>query len=290
MNYKTYLIKEQYKSVYYFLKNNGFSENYIKNLRKKMGYIKINGCNSNIKNSLNKNDILEIESSPNLKTSIMHCIIPLDVVYEDEDYLLIYKDSGISCMPTKSHYNSNISGAICYYMNQKDNNFVLRVINRLDKDTAGFIMIAKNSIAQKELKIFNKTYTAVCEGIIKRKKIISKKIETIKINGINQLKRIISPTGKDATTFVTPLSVNLEKNLSLLKIEIDHGRTHQIRLHMSYIGNPLLGDEIYGTKSNYLSHTALYCNKVSFYHPFKNIYLEFEHSYENDFLEILKFF
>lgn len=287
MALKKYVIKSKFKSVYYFLKNQNFSENYISNLRKKMGYIKVNGEITNMRHPLNYNDILEIEDSPNNKSTIMHCILPLNIVYEDRDYLLVYKESGIPCMPTKTHYNYNLAGAICYYMKDKSPNFVLRIINRLDKDTAGIIIVAKNSIAQKDIKNINKTYAAVCKGIIDKPIIIDKKIETISNNGINQIKRIISNIGKDAKTFVKPICSNKNINMSLIELELEHGRTHQIRIHLSSINHPLIGDEIYGEKSNYINHTALVCNKLTFFHPYKNKIIKIDIPYPNDFSNLI---
>lgn len=287
MSLKKYTIEENYKSIYYFLKNQKFSENFITNLRKNMGFIKVNGEVTNIRKALKYGDILEIEDSPNKKTSIMHCILQLDIVYEDKDYLLVYKESNLSCMPTKAHYDLNLAGAICYYMKDKSTNFVLRMVNRLDKDTAGIIIVAKNSIAQKDIGNINKTYTAICNGIIDKKIIINKKIETISVNGINQIKRIISNTGKDAKTYVSPIYYSKKENLSLVEVNIEHGRTHQIRVHLASIGHPLLGDSIYGNNSPLINHTALICNKLSFFHPYKKKYLYFSIPYPKDFQNVI---
>ena len=158
MKYHEFDINKEYENIYFFLKEKGFSENYIKNLRKTWGNFIVNETIVNIRQGLNAGDKLKVCSSPNPKTDIQTCIIPLDIVYEDEYYLLINKPSGISTMPNRSHYNNNISGAIAYYMQDKDSNFVVRILNRLDKDTAGIIIVAKDSIAQKEIKNITKKY------------------------------------------------------------------------------------------------------------------------------------
>lgn len=288
MSYTLYKIERDYKNVYYFLKNNKFSENYIANLRKKLGYIKVNDEITTIKQPLHLGDKLEIESSPNSKTTIMHCILPLDIVYEDEYYLLVNKPSNLTCMPNKSHYSNNLAGAIVYYMSKKDENFVLRIINRLDKDTSGIIIVAKNSIAQKDIKSIEKTYYALCDGIIDKYQIVNKRIKTETFNGINLPRRIISDDGQDAETIITPIKVNKDKNISLVSLKLIHGRTHQIRVHLSSISHPLLGDSVYGKESDLISHTALYCKKISFYHPYLNKTLEFEVPYEEDFKKIVE--
>jgi 23S rRNA pseudouridine1911/1915/1917 synthase len=266
MKFYTFIIERSYNSIYYFLKDKGFSENYISNLRKAWGNFVVNGEVVNIRKPLNTNDKLEINSSPNTKTTIMHCILPLDIVYEDEYYLLINKPSGISTMPNRSHYSNNLAGAICSYMKEKDENFVLRISNRLDKETSGIVIVAKDSIALKSLNA-QKTYYALCEGVIESEIIIDEKILTINENGINQIKRIISPLGKDAKTFIKP--IKNDGIHTLLEIKLEHGRTHQIRVHMSHIGHALAGDRLYGKASQLINRTALHCGNVEFYHEFK---------------------
>lgn len=292
--YRTYIITSPYKSVYHFLKDNQFSENYITNLRKEMGNIRVNEKEVTIRKMLFPNDKLEINVNPNTKTSIMHCIIPLDIVYEDDYYLIINKPAGLPCMPSKSHYSCNLAGAICYYMNSKDDNFTLRIINRLDKDTQGLIIVAKDSIAQKEIKDINKIYFAICEGVIENDIIVNKKIKTVTHGKLNEHKRIIAIDGQDAITYISPIkSLEILNNgskeiVTLIKVSLKHGRTHQIRVHLSSIGHPLLGDALYGTKSDLISHTALICNEIDFYHPFLNKFLRFSVPPSNDFKKIIE--
>ncbi len=285
MKYFDFAINKEYKNVYLFLKDEGFSENFITNLRKTWGNIKVNNTIVNIRQPLKHNDILSINSNPNQHTAIMQCILPLDIVFEDEYYLLINKPSGISCMPNKSHYSCNLAGAICHYMKNKEENFVLRMINRLDKDTAGLILIAKDSISQNKVKDIEKTYYAICEGEIAKEITIDKKIKTLSNNGINERKRIISDDGQEAITLVTPISTNTK--LSLIKLKLKHGRTHQIRVHLSSIDHPLLGDEIYGNKSDIIDHTALICKELSFFHPFKKVNLAFNIDFPDDFKKVI---
>ena len=98
-------------------------------------------------------------------------------------------------------------------------------------------------------------------------------------------KREISPNGKHATTYVKPIFYN--KNYTLIGAKLEHGRTHQIRIHLSSIGHSLVGDTLYSQKSNLIDHTALICKKVSFFHPYLNKTLNFEIDYPNDFKNLL---
>ena len=286
MKYQSFKIDKNYSSIYYFLKNEGFSENFITNLRKNWGNFVLNGTIVNIRASLKCGDELKLNSNPNAKTSIMQCILPLDIVFEDEYYLLINKPKGISCMPNRRYYQNNLAGAICYYMSQKDDSFVLRMLNRLEKDTTGIIIIAKDSISYNKIKNIEKNYIAICTGKIDKNLIINKKIKTEVKEGINTRKRKISSDGQSATTFITPISYN--NNYSLIKLNLIHGRTHQIRIHLSSIYHPLIGDELYGKQSDFIDHTALICNEVCFYHPYLNKYLNFKIDLPNDFRNLLK--
>ena len=277
----TFNIKKEYKSIYLFLKQNGFSENYISNLRKSWGNIIVNDQIVNIRQHIYSGDKLQINSSPNAKTTIMQNRLPLDIVYEDDYYLLINKNSGISTMPNKSHYDNNLAGAICNYMAEKDEDFVLRISNRLDKETSGIVIVAKDSISLKELGEVKKTYYAICEGVIKEPICINEKIATLTENGINNIRRIVSPSGKDAVTNVVPIKNNGKQ--TLCKITLEHGRTHQIRVHMSHIGYPLCSDSLYGTTSPLINRTSLHCKEVSFYHYIKKEMIHIETPLPKDF-------
>ncbi len=293
IKYQHYQITKNYSTIYFFLKDNDFSENFITNLRKHMGYIKVNGNDVTINHSLSIGDDLAINSNPNNKTTIMQCILPLDIVYEDEYYLLINKPAGLASMPSKSHYSFNLAGGICFYMKDKDPNFTLRIINRIDKDTSGIVIVAKDSISQKEIKDINKTYYAICEGVIDRDLVIDKKIKTTSKDKINNKKREIAFDGKDAKTFVRPIKIceikedNQIKKFTLISVNLIHGRTHQIRVHLSSIGHALLGDELYGNKTQTINHTALICKDVSFYHPFKQETLTFSVPFPKDFEKLI---
>lgn len=263
----SFVIDKPYKSIFFFLKNNGFSENYISNLRKTWGNFVLNGIEVNIRAPLKKGDVLKINSNPNQKTTIMRCILPLDIVYEDEYYLLINKPAGLSTSPSRSHYAQNLSGAICAYMDKFDPEFVLRIAGRLDKDTSGIVIVAKDSISMKELKILDKTYYAICEGVIDKDEIVDKKILTITENGVNKQKREISPLGKEAKTFVHPIKNDGQH--TLIRLNLEHGRTHQIRVHLASIGHPLVGDTLYGKLSLFINRCALHCREIKFYHYIK---------------------
>lgn len=215
----------------------------------------------------------------------MQCILPLNIVYEDAYYLVLDKPSGLATIATKSHYAENLSGAVMAYLSPKIPDYTSRVIGRLDKDTAGLVIFAKNLIAYNLLKDLQKTYYALCKGIVDHELVIDKPIKTVNVDGINDRKRIIAPDGKPAKTFVYPVK-NFD-SYCLVKIKLENGRTHQIRVHLSSVGHALLGDEIYGKVCEGLNHAALVCKEISFYHPFERKTINLSADLPADFKKFL---
>ncbi len=277
-------------TIYTYLKRNGFSENYVKNLRKKEGYILLNNKIAFTDARIKDGDVLKLNKNPNTSTSIMQCKVPLNIVYEDDDILIVNKPSNLSTSASRSHYSENLSGAVLSYMSQKTDNFVVRIINRLDKETAGLVIIAKHSYISNLLNendYTKKVYYAICSGEIKEPLTIDKNIATIKNElGYNQHKRIISSDGKPAITHVIPIAFD-GKN-TLCKISLEHGRTHQIRVHLSSINHPLLGDRLYGVLSKEISHTALLCKEIELYHPIKKKTILLSCPFPDDFKTAFK--
>lgn len=293
MNFKDIIVKNPRKkeTIYSYLKSKGYSENFLKNIRKEFGFIKLNNNACFINVLVQENDVISVNNNPNTKTTINSCIIPLDIIYEDDDVIAVNKPALLPTMPSKSHYDHNLSGALVSYMENKSENFVVRVINRLDKEACGIVLVAKNSIASNFLNEKNppqKTYYAFCDGIIENNLIIDKNIETLmNKDGYNYNKRTTSSTyGKSATTFVYP--IKQYKNKTLIKITLQHGRTHQIRVHMSSIGHPLCGDTLYGTKSEEISHTALLCKEMQFVQPSTNEIINLSIDFPVDFKQLME--
>lgn len=285
MKYETFFIDKNYEFIYYYLKDQGFSEAYISSLRTKRGLILKNNEVANTRTPLNAGEMLSIAMNIRPKSTFKTNSHPLEIVYEDEYLLVVNKPAGLTTSPSRSHYDENLAGAVLNYMQDKDPDFVVRIVNRLDKDTAGLVVIAKDSFTYSKLKDIKKTYYALCVGEIEKSMTLDYPIETISNNGINQVRRIVSPLGKPAKTFITP--IKHFKDYTLLEITLENGRTHQIRVHMSYIEHPLLGDELYGQPSDKISHTALVCKKIAFKHPRNNENIELSIDYPDDFKQLL---
>lgn len=194
----------------------------------------------------------------------------MEIIYEDKNILVVNKPHKLVCAPTKAHFNDNLARLVDKHINQP--NFIYRMIYRLDKDTAGIMIIAKNLESYHKIKIIDKEYYALCEGnFVQESFIIDKPILTKQHNGINIMKREISNEGKPAKT-----QVNVIQNLngySLIKLKLYTGRTHQIRLHLASISHPLIGDPIYNNAS-FTDFAFLILKKIRF--QFEDKFFEFE--------------
>lgn len=234
-------------TVYFYLKTNGFSENHIKHLRSASGNMLLNGAPATMRDKISIGDTLCICNDFNTATTLPKTQQNLDVLFEDDDFLIVNKPHNLTCTPTKSHYLDNLGAEICTYMQNKDKDYTLRILNRLDREAAGIVIAPKNLIAYSSIQP-NKTYHAICHGKPKPQ-IVDAPIQTITHNGINQMKRVVSPDGKPAITHIKPIkTIKLPNNqeVSLIEIKIETGRTHQIRVHLSHIGHPLVFDTLYG--------------------------------------------
>lgn len=276
-------------TIYTYLKNKKYSENYLKNLRKEFGYILLNNQPCFINKKINIGDKIKISKNPYKSSQFQPLDIELEILYEDSEILIVNKPSNLACIPTRSHYNYNLAGAIQNYMLKQDENFVCRIVNRLDKDTSGIVIVAKNSLIANRLQNtkIDKTYYALVDGIFTKYMVIDKPISTITDNnGIKLNKRVTNlPNGKKAITYITP--IKQFENYTLIKVKLEYGRTHQIRCHLSSIGHSLLGDTVYGVSSDKINHTALICKELSFLHPVTNKQIFITIDYPQDFKDLI---
>lgn len=218
------------------------------------------------------NDIIEVfldleEDNSNIVPTKMD----LDIIYEDEAYIVVNKPAGIPIHPSMEHYEDSLSNGVKYYFDKISLKKKIRPINRLDRNTSGLVIFAKNEYIQERLieqmknNLFYKEYIAICEGKFKNTKGIINASIARKENSI--IERCVSENGDIAITEYEVLNYNSEENYSVVKCILKTGRTHQIRVHMSYIGHPLLGDTLYGHESDKIDRQALHSYKMSFVHP-----------------------
>ena len=211
--------------------------------------------------------------------------IPLDIVYEDEHYLLINKDSNMPVHPTSSiHVTDTMANGVAYYMRRCGDLFSISIVNRLDKDTSGLVLIAKNAYAaENAAKTARKKYFAVCSGELRQLGRIDAPIARC---GDSIITRCVDESGARAVTNYEPLKIANGRTLAAIRLET--GRTHQIRVHFSYIGHPLEGDDLYGGSLDNISRQALHCGELSFYHPMLEKRLEFSSPLPEDMARLIE--
>lgn len=258
---------------------------------KKNKKIWLNSTPTFVDSRLKPFDIVEIlidfeEKSENIIPTQMD----LNIIYEDEYYIVINKPSGIAIHPSILHYTDSLANGVKFYFEQKNIKKKIRPINRLDKDTSGIVIFVKNEYIQeflvKEMKknTFFKEYIAVCEGIFESK------IGTINLpigrkeNSI--IERCVCSDGDIAITHYNVLKSL--KNTSVVHVTLETGRTHQIRVHLSNIGHPILGDTLYGNPSSVINRQALHAYKVKFIHPITGLNVEYIATIPSDIKSIIK--
>ena len=237
----------------------------------------LNGKPCDTRTKPQANDIIIVkldaeEDNSNIEPKEME----LDIVYEDEGLLIINKPAGLTVHPSLRHYNNSLSNGVKSYYNKIELNKKIRPVNRLDKDTSGLVIFAKNEYVQEclinQMKRgkFYKEYICIVEGVL------DEKTGVINVPVARKEKSIIERcVREDGQNAITQYEVLKEyKNYSVVKCILKTGRTHQIRVHMAYIKHPLLGDTLYGNKSELIDRQALHCNKLAFINPVTNKYLE----------------
>lgn len=208
--------------------------------------------------------------------------IPLDIIYEDSDVIVVNKKSGMVVHPAFGHYRGTLVNALMHHCTDLSSiNGVVRagIVHRIDKDTSGLIVACKNDLAHRSisLQLRNKTatrkYFAIVYGSIPHN--LGRIDAPIGRHPTMRKKMAVVEGGKEAVT--TFNVIERFQNFTLVELSLETGRTHQIRVHMSYIGYPLLGDPLYGPKKVYGdTGQYLHAKTLGFLHPRTNEYLEFE--------------
>lgn len=197
-------------------------------------------------------------------------------VYNDEDILVLNKPAFMPVHESRNHRGDTLANAAACYM---DSDTAFRAVYRLDRDTSGLVLIAKNELAACKLagKI-HKDYYAVCSGTLNGKGTIDLPIRRVCESIIE---RGVFSDGEKAVTHWEAISN--KSNTTLLKINLETGRTHQIRVHFSHLGYPLLGDTLYGGNTDLIKRQALHCKTIYFTHPITNKEMAIECDFPNDF-------
>lgn len=226
-------------------------------------------------------DLIDITVPPAKPLSLEAQNLNLDIVYEDADVIVVNKPQGMVVHPSAGHTDHTLVNGLLYHTHEladSPEGFRPGIVHRIDKDTSGLLMVAKNDKARESLekqlaeKINKREYLAIVHGNFETKNgVIDAPIGR---NPNNRKQMAVNPKGKAAVTHFTVLEQF--KDYSLVKCVLETGRTHQIRVHMKYIGHPLAGDPLYGPKKTLTGHGQfLHAETLGFYQPSTHKWLEF---------------
>lgn len=237
---------------------------------KRLDKIYLNGKNASVNQNISKNDLVECYLDYDEDNSnIIPTEMPINIVYEDDAFLIVNKPAGIPVHPSMDHYTDSLSNGIAFYFSKICLKKKIRPVNRIDKDTSGIIIFAKNEyiqeclIRQMKSKQFVKKYIAVVNGNL------DNSVGTINAPIARKegsiIERCVNSNGDNAITHYKVLKRTA--NYDIVECILETGRTHQIRVHFAHIGHSLLGDTLYGTHSDLIKRQALHSYEVDFIHP-----------------------
>jgi len=281
-----YIVKnENYTNINQILKNEFNISTRLLNKLIQNKRIYLNGQIADTRNFVNYNDTVSVlldfdEESEN----ILSTNIKLDIIYEDDAFLVLNKPVGIAIHPSILHYNDSLSNGVKYYFDKIGLKRKIRPVNRLDLNTSGIVIFAKNEyvqeclIKQMQNNSFKKEYLAIVCGNLENKNGTINAPIARKENSI--IERCINKDGQPSVTHYEVIKE--KKEYSLVKCILETGRTHQIRVHFSHIGHPLLGDTLYGSSSELINRQALHSHKVEFIHPITNKKISLRADLPND--------
>ena len=248
------------KAETFLKKSCGVSARMITRLRRETSGILRNGEVLRTIDILRAGDIIVLRL-PAEKNNIEPVQGELSVLYEDEWLIVIDKPAGMPVHPTKVHQLDTLANRLSFRQKERGESYVFRCLNRLDKDTTGIVIIAKDKFISTNIET-EKNYYAVCEGVLEGSGTIDL---PIRIKPGHSIQRETAEDGLPSVTHYRVISSQPDR--TFLEIWLETGRTHQIRCHLSSVGHPLMGDDMYGGSREFIGRQALHCGVVRFNHP-----------------------
>lgn len=275
-----------------FLRRKRYSGQNLSEIKRMPKSILVNGVHYYMRQELSTGDHLQVRICETQNSEkIPPTKLPLDIVYEDEDLLVLNKPAGMPIHPSLNNYTNSIANALAYYFQSQGKPFIFRCCNRLDRDTSGLTIVSKHLVSGSILSDMTKyrevhrEYLAIARGSVTPSE------GTIQAPLGRKEGTIIERTvdwehGEDA---VTHYKVVKEANgHSLVSLRLETGRTHQIRIHMKYLGYPLIGDYLYNPDMEYMTRQALHSHHMEFTHPITGEHMSFTVPLPEDMARVMQ--
>lgn len=278
-------------TVAQFLRRKGYSAANLTDLKKIPESILVNGRWEYLVFRLKTGDVLTVHIIENISSpKIPPVEHPLDIVYEDADLLIINKQADMPIHPSMRNYTNSLGNAVAWYYAQQSCPFVFRCINRLDHNTSGLTIVAKHMVSG-----------SILSTMVKKREIHREYLGIVRGRVTPEKGTITAPLGRkpgsiiertidfeNGESAITHYEVVDEKNgHSLIRLHLETGRTHQIRIHMKYLGCPLIGDSLYNPDMEYISRQALHSARLRFSHPITGEKMEFTAPLPEDMRRVL---
>lgn len=275
-----------------FLRRKRYSGQNLSEIKRMPKSILVNGVHYYMRQELSKGDHLQVRICETQNSEkIPPTKLPLDIIYEDEDLLVLNKPDGMPIHPSLNNYTNSMANALAYYFQSQGKPFIFRCCNRLDRDTSGLTIVSKHLVSGSILSDMTKyrevhrEYLAIARGSVTPSE------GTIQAPLGRKEGTIIERTvdwehGEDA---VTHYKVVKEANgHSLVSLRLETGRTHQIRIHMKYLGYPLIGDYLYNPDMEYMTRQALHSHHMEFTHPITGEHMSFTAPLPEDMARVMQ--
>ena len=269
-----YVVKKEQLLREFLLENNISRKTLTRIKFDSDGSIKVNGNEENVRYFLKVDDRVEITlPSEDYSEFVRFINKPIDIVYEDEYFLIVNKGINLPSIPSRNMEDESLLERVNYYFREKNINSIPHIVTRLDKNTSGLVLIAKYRHIHalfSNLSI-DKYYTALVNGKVENNAIVEAPIRRVSSSIIE---REVGEGGEYSKTEYWLEKYIPELNISIVKLKLYTGKTHQIRVHMKYEGHPLLGDELYGGDVSFIKRQALNCSNLAFVHPITREFID----------------
>lgn len=274
-------------SVREYLHEKGYSKHLLIQLKASPAGICVGGRRAAVSYILQAGDVLMVQlEEPESSAGIVPTPMELDIVYEDEDLLVVNKPAGLPIHPSQGHFDHTLANGMAWYFRQKGENFVYRAVSRLDRDTSGLLLVARHGLSASLLsemvknRQIHRRYQAVVKGKLPGEGSVTAPIARAQGSTIERC--VDFERGEYACTHYRLLYYNPVLDCSLASLILETGRTHQIRVHLRHIGHPVLGDFLYYPDFSCITRQALHSCRLEFIHPFTKEPLIFEAKLPDD--------